>query len=466
MNSSEIPAGADRRSLLISILTASFLAPFMGSSVNVALPSIGRVFHLSATGLSWVALAYMLPTAAFMVPSGRLGDMRGRGRIYTLGIGLFALSALACALSPRAGLFFLFRIFQGVGASAIFASGMALLVAAYPPSERGRILGLNTTVVYLGLTAGPSLGGLLVQSFGWRSIFTINGILGLLCLIFLRTSLPKDPPAISTRPFDYIGTLLYTLGLTGIMYGFSKITLPWARFLTLAGLIVFAVFLFWEKRSAAPLLEVRLFLKNRLFALSNLSALIQYSATFAVGFLMSLYLQVVKGYTPRIAGFILMTQSVMMALLSPFAGRWSDRIAPRIPTTLGQVICALGLFILSRVTPATPLIHLLPCLMMLGAGFALFSTPNNNAVMGSVERKDYGSASAIVQTMRLSGQMLSVGVAAFLLSAHLGMKAVSTLVIPEFMAAQKSVLLFFSGWCVLGAWASANRDKPESGKKE
>jgi EmrB/QacA subfamily drug resistance transporter len=309
---------------------ASFLAPFMGSSVNIALPSIGREFSTDAVTLGWVATAYLLAAAVFLVPFGRLADIFGRKKIFVWGILTYTLSSLLSALSPSILALIFSRIMQGIGGAMIFGTGVAILTSVFPPGERGKALGINTAATYLGLSLGPVLGGLITQHLGWRSIFFVNVPLGLLAIVVVFWKLKGEWAEARGEKFDSSGSLLYGLALVGVMIGFSRLPQNLGVWLLLAGLVLAAGFAFFETKTASPVLDIGLFKKNRVFAFSNLAALINYSATFAVGFFLSLYLQYLKGMNPQSAGLILIAQPVVMTLFSPFAGRASDKIEPRV----------------------------------------------------------------------------------------------------------------------------------------
>jgi predicted MFS family arabinose efflux permease len=229
--------------------------------------------------------------------------------------------------------------------------------------------------------------------------------------------------------------------------------------LTLAGLAGTALFVKWEMMVASPLLNMNLFFRNPTFAFSNLAALINYSATFAVTFLMSLYLQYIKGLTPRQAGMILVAQPIVMALFSPFAGRLSDRREPRIVASIGMAFTAAGLFLFTLLDGETHMGFILTGLVLLGFGFALFSSPNTNAVMSSIDKRFYGVGSAALGTMRLTGQMLSMGVAMVLFAVHIGGSRITPEYYPQFLESMRTGFIIFSCLCTAGIFASLARGK-------
>jgi len=455
--------GQTRRSAFLVATLASFLTPFMGSSVNVALPSIGREFALDPVELSWVATSFILAAAVFLVPFGRIADMYGRKRIFVAGTIIFTLASFLCGISSTGVMLILFRAVQGAGASMIFGTGMAILTSVFPPGERGRVLGYNVAAVYLGLSLGPFLGGFLTRQFGWSSVFFANVPFGLLIILVSGWKLKGEWVGTPGETFDVIGSLLYALALSSIMAGITRLPGIEGAGVAVAGVLLLLLFVRWERRALNPVLDVSLFRSNVVFAFSNLAALINYSATFAVTFLLSLYLQEIKGLDPQHAGSILLAQPVLMALLSPVAGKLSDRVEPRVVASIGMGLAAVGLGMLSLIEAETPTWLIVISLVVLGSGFALFSSPNTNAVMGSVGPKQYGVASATLGTMRLTGQMLSMGIATLLLAVFVGRVKVTPPLHPQFLGALRTAFLLFTILCAGGIFASLARGSVRRG---
>ncbi len=451
------PQNITKKTALFVATFAAFLTPFMGSALNVALPSIARDFNADAISINWIATAYILATAIFLLPFGRIGDIAGRKKIFTYGIFLFTFSSLLCGLSPNTGLLITFRVLQGISSAMIFGTGVAILTSVFPPGERGKALGINVASVYTGLSAGPTLGGLLTQYFTWRSIFFVMVPLGLITLWVTISKLKVEWADAKGEKFDFRGMILYGLGLSSIMYGFSEFPGWMGYVFILAGLLIIVAFGWCELHTEQPLFEIRLLSRSRVFAFSNLAALIHYSATFGIGFMLSLYLQYIKGLEPHEAGFILVAQPVIMAVFSPFCGRLSDKIQPGILASAGMAASSIGLFMLSFINENTSLITLLLILVLLGMGYALFSSPNTNAIMSSVERKYYGIASGSVGTMRMVGQMFSMGVALMLFSLFLGKVEIRPEYFIDFMRAMKVSFIIFTVLCIGGVFASLAR---------
>jgi EmrB/QacA subfamily drug resistance transporter len=449
-------AATKRAALLVAILSA-FLTPFMGAALNIALPSIGQELAASAVLLGWISLVYLLAAAVFLLPFGRLADITGRKKVFVLGTGVFTLGSVLCALANSTGFLLAFRVVQGIGSAMIFGTGTAILTSVYPGGERGRVLGLSVAATYIGLSIGPFLGGLLTQHLGWRSIFWAVVPLGLITIPIALWQLKGEWAGAAGEKFDLVGALVLGLALVALIYGFTLLPAAAGIGLVAAGVLGIAGFAIWEIRAPSPLLNVRLFGHNRTFALSNLAALVNYSATSAIGFLLSLYLQYIKDFSPESAGAILLAQPVMQALFSPASGRLSDRIEPRVVASAGMGITTVGLLMLIFLGDQTALWFIIASLLLLGFGFALFSSPNVNAIMGSVERRDYGVGSATLGTMRLTGQMLSLGIATMILALYVGQSEITPGNHALFMESATITFAIFAALCFAGIFASLAR---------
>jgi EmrB/QacA subfamily drug resistance transporter len=446
-----------RATALACAVLSSFTTPFMSAAVNVALPAIGGEFTMNALLQGWVATSYLLAAAMALVPFGKIADRFGRRRFFAAGMGAHTLFSLACALAPTGEALIGFRVAQGLGGAMTFATGLAILTSVYPPGERGRAIGITAAATYLGLSLGPVLGGLLTQQLGWRSIFYASVPIGAAAFVLILWKLKGEWRTAPRGRFDLSGSLLYALALPCLMYGLSSLPrLAGVCFLA-GGLAGLALFVFRESRAADPVLDLRLFRGNPVFAWSNLAALINYSATFAVTFLLSLYLQYIRALGPQSAGLLLVVQPVLMAALSPLAGRLSDRLQPRTLASAGMLCAAAGLAVFAFLGPATPLALIAAGLAVLGIGFALFSSPNTNAIMGSVDPRSYGVASATLASMRLVGQMLSMGVALLVFTLFLGSATVIPATHGAFLSATRVAFAVFAVLCFGGVFASLAR---------
>ncbi|TDA32404.1 MAG: MFS transporter [Hadesarchaea archaeon] len=447
-----------RLGLLATVAAASFLTPFLGSSVNLALPSLQREFQVDAVLLGWVNTSLLLSSAALLLPFGRLADLKGRKKFFLVGLALLFSFTLFSSLSPSFPFFLSSRAFQGVGSAMVLSTTVALLSSAFP-EERGRVLGINTAAVYSGLLLGPFLGGIMTQSLGWRSLFFFSSLLSLSILLL---SLRLEEEAGSKGSFDLPSSLAYVVTLVLLIYGLSSLPSPLGFSSLFLGSLFLLLFLFLERIRKEPMINPLLFRDNRVFLFSNLAALINYSATYAVTFLLSLYLQHPRSLSAGEAGTVMMVQPLLQTLLSPLAGKWSDRVEPQLVASLGMGLTSLGLFSLIFLGGETPLLQVILSLSLLGLGFALFSSPNTNAVMSSVEREFYGVASATLGTMRQVGQTMSMGITTMVLSLSLGRKKLEPEVYPSFMDTARVLFLLFSLLCFLGIFFSLARGKVHS----
>ena len=433
------------QSILLVVAITSFMGTFLVSAVNIALPSIEHDFSLSALQLSWIITSFILGMALFMLPAGVWGDNSDNTKLFKLGLIIFTLSSAICYIAPNGTWLIAARFLQGIGAAFSGTTGNAILVSSFPAERRGRVLGISVSAVYSGLALGPLLGGIITQSFGWRNLFLIAVVFGVfttvISIIYLKSQ--KGITRI-TKKNDWIGTLLFMTSLTTLVYGSSQI--PSVAGWTLMVISLLLMLLFWkiEGRVENPLLNTALFTKNRLFTYSNMSALINYTATFAIVFFLSLYLQKIQNLSPREAGAIIIAQPVVMAIFSPIVGRLSDRIQPRYFATLGMAMCTIGLFMLSFLSHATPIPYIVGVLIWVGLGFALFSSPNMNTIMSSVERKQYGQASGLASSMRVFGQIISMSIITLLISINFGSQSIEAVSDVLFLRALKWGFMIFA----------------------
>jgi EmrB/QacA subfamily drug resistance transporter len=443
--------------VLVVASLSSFLTPFMGSAVNIALPAVGTRFSMDAVTLNWVSTSYLIASAVLLLPIGRAADLYGKKRFFLGGLAIFILSSVLTALSFSTALLMASRVLQGIGSSMIFGTGVAILTAAYPPEERGSALGANIAATYLGLSLGPFIGGVLTGAFGWESVFLAPVPIALAAFIMAWRFIDDDVRDGDGQTLDLTGSLIYSVSLVAAMYGFSKAPQSHGAGLALLGVCGLGLFVAVEKKSKSPVLDIRLMTGNRQFAFSNLAAFIHYSATFALTFLMSLYLQYVKGMSPEGAGLVLVSQPVVMMLFSPLAGRLSDKVEPRVLASLGMGTTCLGLFPLIFLTETTPLALILALLFVIGLGFAFFSSPNTNAIMSSVDKRAQGIASGMISTMRLTGQAGSMGIVLVLFAWYMGGSVITPDVFPQFMKSMKTGFAVYTVLCVLGTFASMAR---------
>ncbi len=451
------PEAARKRAVLLITCCAAFLFPFMGSSVNVALPVLGADLRMTSVELPWVATAFLLTSSLLLVPFGRLGDMRGRKRVLVTGVGIYTIGSVIAGLAQSGSMLIAARAVQGAGGSMLAATSVAILASVYGPGERGRVLGINAASLYSGLSVGPALGGLLTQAFGWRSVFLVNIPLGVALFLGARFMLPTQRPQSPDGRFDWYGFVAYGVFLIGVVYGMTQMPSREGILGVSIGLAGLLALLRIEAAAEEPLIDIALFRHNIAFAMSNLAALLNYSAFYAATFMLSLYLQIVTGLSPSTAGLVLVAMPVIQALVSPLAGRLSDRLEPRVLASSGMGLSACALFLMSRLEAETSVALVALALALLGLGVGLFSSPNTNAVMSSVRSSRFGLASATLSTTRQVGMVVSMGVATLLIATKVGSTSLETAPPHLFVDAMQSTFLICTFACVIGIVASVFR---------
>ena len=449
----------DKRALLVFAALCSFVVTFMNSSVNIALPSIGNEFRMDAILLSWVVTSYILTSAIFLLPFGRLADIHGRKRVLTYGVFIFIIASALVPLAPSANLLISLRAVQGIGAAMLFANTTAIVTSVFPRGERGKAFGVVIAMGYLGLSSGPILGGLLTQHFGWRSIFWLTVLLGIAIIVLVFKKIKGEWADARAEKFDIPSSVIYGLSIAGIVYGLSLLPSMQGIWIFIAGAAGISAFVKRQMKVRNPILDINLFRKNRVFAFSNLAALFNYGALIAVVFYLSLYLQYIKGLDPQSAGLILVVMPALQAIFSPIAGRLSDRIEPRKLASIGTGLVAVGLSLLIPLKEDTSLGLIIPSLILLGFGFAFFSSPNANAIMSSVEQKVYGVAAAMMSTMAKFGPMLNMAIAMMLFAIYIGRVEITPEYYPQFLISAKTAFIIFTALCSVGIFASLVRDK-------
>ncbi len=444
---------------LAVLAITSLVITFMMSAVNVAAPVIGKEFEMEAVLLGWVVTAMTLPQAAILLPAGRLADIYGRKKIFIYGMVLFTVSSFLCAIANSGVLLVAFRVLQGISAGMVFGISTAIVTSIFPSDERGRALGINMAASFIGLTAGPFLGGVLTQHLGWRSIFYISAVLFLMAVFLILWKLKGEWAEAKGSKFDRIGSIVFIVSIVVLLYGFTEIPSVPGIILTIVGILGIVLFVRLEVKKESPVLNIGLFRKNRVFVFSNLAMLIKYCAAFAISFLMSVFLQYIKGYTPQIAGLVLVTISVVIVIFSPIAGRLSDKYEPRKVAALGMALSFVAVSLLVFLNDETPLWYIISALVLSGLGVAFFSSPNTNAIMGSVDRQFFGVAAGTQGTMRSTGMMMSMGIVMILFSINIGDAGITPEKYPAFLTSMRVSYVIFAVLCFCGIFAQLAGNK-------
>jgi len=442
---------AAKKTIVLVISTATgFITPFLSAAVNVALPTIGREFSMEAVVMAWVGTIFFLSIAVVQVPCGRLADIYGRKKLFVIGLLVTILASLLGAFANSVAMLLISLALMGMGSGIMFNNSISILTSVFPADRRGRVLGISTAGTYAGLSMGPYIGGVLTKTFGWNSIFLLAGFLSLVLLALVFYALKGEWREAAGEKFDVVGSVAYAISIVLFMFGFSSLPTVRGIVFFLCGVTGFFLFARWEARTDSPIFNLSLFRKNRVFFFSNVAVFISYISTFAISFLLSLYLQYIKGLPPQTAGLVLIVASVLMAIFTPISGRVSDRIEPRLVASVGMSFNAVALLLLIFLSDATPLWFIIIALTINGIGIGIFSSPNTNAIMGSVDRKSLGVAAGTLGTMRTAGMMVSMGIMMILFSLHIGQAEITPAYYPQFLASVRTGFTIFTVVCICG----------------
>jgi EmrB/QacA subfamily drug resistance transporter len=393
------------------------------SAVNTVLPVIRGAFGSGIDTIQWVVTVYLLVVSGLLLTFGRLGDLRGHKPVYVTGFAVFLAGSGFSALAPSAAFLIGARAVQALGAAMLFANAPAILTRSFPAAERGRALGMVGTMTFLGLTAGPSLGGWVTATWGWRAVYAVNVPIGLAALATSLRFVPDDRGERARGRFDPLGAVTFLVGLVALLLALNQAhAWGWgsARVagLLAAAAVALASFVAVEARAPSPLLDLGLF-RARLFAAASASAVLNFICVYSVIFLMPFYLIQGRGWSPAQAGLVLTAQPLVMAVTAPVSGALSDRIGSRIPSTAAMLILSLGLVLLSRLGADASVARIVGALLVTGLGAGGFGAPNSSAIMGSAPRDRQGIAAAVIASCRNVGMVLGVGLAGAILTTRL-----------------------------------------------
>lgn len=468
MNNKKNPDGNIQ--ILAAAMITSFMTTFMSSALNLSVPSLEKYFGVNAAYVSWIVSSYTIAVAAMSLPMGKVSDVTSRRKVFLTGISGFGLLSAASIFAPSIEVLMLFRALAGTCAAMIFATNNSILISAFPHNVQGKMLGFSVAATYIGLTVGPVAGGLLNSTFGWRSIFAVSVAVSVMALLTAFSAVPKDAPVSHSSGMDSAGIVLYISSIVLSLLGMTCLgSNNAAPFMLAAGLILLAAFFIHESRREQlkknAIMRVSMFRQSRTFTFSNLAALLNYGATFAISYEMSIYLQVILGIPSGRAGLMLISMPAAQALLSPLTGSLSDRIRPSVLASSGMGICAFTLLLYSRIDESTSVIFIMIVMCLTGMGFALFSSPNTNAILSCVGKEDYGVANSIIATMRTYGQSSGMAVLSSITAIVLGSGTLETSPHADILRMMHISFITFAVICVAGLFFSLSRDSKE-GKQE
>ncbi len=406
--------GIDTKWLILSaVMLGTFMGPLDGSIVNTVLPEITRYFETDIAIAQWVPTVYLLTISCLILLYGRLGDMVGYKKIFLYGLAAFTVVSVLCGVSQSIWMLIAFRGIQGLAAGMMMAVGFAIVAANFPPAERGKAMGIYAISIAVGLGLGPTLGGLIAEYSSWRYVFFINVPIGIAAVVWGARVIPKS----STNPgqrLDFAGAATAFVFLTSLLL-FANRGQDWG-WLSTSSIVLMVVaalsgvlFIWVEVRSTQPMLNLSLF-SSRRFSFANASALLSFMALYAVIFLTPFYLVFILDYSILKAGLVMAASPIATLFVAPLSGILSDRIGTRGLTFTGMAITAAGLYLLSGLDTSSSAGDVIWRLVVVGAGMAMFQSPNNSAVMGSVPPWHLGIASGILAAMRNVGMVLGIAV--------------------------------------------------------
>ncbi len=464
-----------QKATIFAAVITSFITTFMGSALNLSVPDMSSEFNVSASAIGWVVTVYMLTAAAFSVPFGRIADLTSRKIVLVSGIAVFGTASLFSIFAKGLVYVIIGRGIQGFGASMIFATNHAVLISEFDEDERGKVLGYATASTYVGLAAGPVLGGFLNYNFGWRSIFAAGVVVSVIVFAAALFGIPsknketakvqantekkdsiihaeKTDTKIKKKDWNTAGNVLFICTLLALVYGLTDLMRnSFAPYIAGAGIILGIIFVICELKAKSPIIDVRIFKSNIAYTMSNMAALLGYGAVYAISYLLSIYLQSARGYNSQAAGLILIASPAVMAILSPITGRISDRVQPFILAVSGMTAVSLALLVFAFISEDTPLAVIIGTLLLSGAGAALFSTPNTNAVMSYVTQESLGVASSVLATMRSLGHTVSMTIITITVSLYIGDRTLKDAEPEILISVMHTAFIVFTVLAVIGA---------------
>lgn len=444
---------------LIAVCIGYLIAPMGMAAVNVAIPTLAADLQANAIKVGWLPTLYILANVAFMLPFGKLADNYGRKRIYVLGLLLNAVAAGMCAIGTHIDWILFWRFVQGASGAMIFGTGIAIITSVTPSHKRGAALGIVAACVYVGLTLAPAVGGWLTEWLGWRSVFYFQIPLVMALLIFIHLRLSGEWKNDEHSRFDWVGSVIFISFSGALVYGLSKLPSVFGMMLVLFSFACLFAFVVHQSRDRQPLIRVQMFKESRVFSLSLSTSFLMYGSNFAIIFLLSLYLQYIKGFSPSQAGQILLLQALCMAIVAPMAGKLSDRFQPRIVATTGCIIVAIGFAFLNQINTDTSATYISVSLALVGLGFGLFSTPNNNAIMGAVKEQEVGVASASMNLSRTIGNLVGMSIVNLMMHYYIGDATFTADTNPELMSTISLALMMSLSFVVVASFISALRGR-------
>ena len=438
------------------------IGPLSLATINLALPSIAIDLQADAKMISWIPMSFLVAGVMFMLPAGKLADIFGRKRAFLAGAAVASVLSASASMVQSIEMLIFLRFLQGVAMAMVFGSGLAMLVSVFSNEKRGMAMGWYSGSVYFALTISPFLGGWVTEHLGWRMVFWIQVPLSAVVFGLLYFMVPGEWRKESEEgktSFDWTGSAIFAGWAITFVYGVSGLP-NWIAVITLViSACYLGLFVWHQSRVENPLISMRLFTHNRVFSFSLAASVLMYSVNFPMAFLLSIFLQITKGLTPTHAGLIMLFQALTMAVIAPIAGRLSDRVEPRIVATLGCAFCVLGFALIWIASGMAPVWTIAVGLVCVGLGFGFFTTPNNSAAMGSIDKTELGTASAAVNLARTIGNLFGMSVMALVIHALIGAQEFTPELNSELSQTVHIWMAFAGGLAILAAILSFSRGK-------
>lgn len=438
--------------VLIICAILSFFTVYAFNGVMIAVPSIAAEFGMNNIVQNWVTIIFLLIVAAVSVPAGQISGKYGLKKVSIISIIFFIIISILNVLVTTSELFLVCRLLMGISIAFLNVTSMAMVVSAFEPQERGKAIGINITGVYLGLSLSPVLAGILDFQLGWRSIVLLS-IPFMILLLAMLMKVKDEWITFEGLPLDIKGSIVYIVGILLFIYGFTRLNESIGIILTVAGIIILAIFAYIEIRTDYPVFDVRFF-KNSKFLSSNFAALCAYLATFAVTTILNYHLQYIKGYDSQMSGIILIVAPLFQVVLAPLAGRWSDKINPQILSAVGMGLGTISLMLFALLDADTSLMFLIVAMVFYGVGFGIFSSPNTNVIMGSVPPHATPVASASVSTVRVVGQTMSMGILTLVFAFIMGNVPMTEQYFPQLILSSQITCVICVVLCIASVFAS------------
>ncbi|WP_411680330.1 MFS transporter [Clostridium thailandense] len=466
MNKIESEIYKKRWIILFTLLSATFMATLDGSIVNVALPDMSDKLNVSMAAIEWVVTSFLITIAATILIFGRLGDIKGKIKIFRFGIVLFTLGSLLCGFTNSLPVLVAARVIQAIGASATMATNQGIITQVFPPNERGRALGVLGTFVALGAMAGPPLGGMIVSAISWKYIFLINVPIGIIVFILTIRVFPKTNIILDEK-LDIKGSILFTIAIVllfgaivqGQSTGYDNPIMISAFVIAFISLITFIVV---ERKMELPLLQLKIF-ENSLFSISIVCAFISFIAIGASNIILPFYFQDALKFSPATTGFFMMVSPIVLSVVAPCSGYLSDKIGSEILTLIGLAFTSLGLLLISTLNEKSSVIMFVTYIVIMTLGNGMFQSPNNSLVMSTVPKDKLGIAGSVNSLIRNLGMVIGTSLATLLLynrmSHKIGYRVIDYVKGRDdvFIYGMRCVYISAAAMCVIGVIITALR---------